>query len=155
MKRLPIILFALTLATVAEAPKCFRYAQQKHHTKQTLDKWADWRMKHPNWRPKITAEEICTVPLLPDEPADLIPDMPDIAMEAAPFDSILPPDEPPTYDQPTVPYDGTYAIPPYIGPTFFMASVPIDAPAPTPEPSTFVMLGSGLMGLASLLKAKK
>ena len=146
-------LFLLTIGTlgVRAAPTCIRIVKvvrerAVHHvSKETAARWALWGKDHPNYKPKKRA------PLSPEESLQKVAIACEIPFSNSTFAGLLPPSEQtdfiPSVEEPV--YLATVA------PAFTLVGTPLDsAPLlptddlPTPEPATFVLLGSALALLA-------
>ena len=139
----------LTVGTlgVRAAPTCVRivkvYRERAvHHvSKETAARWALWGKDHPNYRPKRKP------PLGPEESLKKVTVACEVPLYSQTFAGLLPPvDETSLLTTEDVPvYVATEA------PVFTLVGTPLDAAPlpstdalPTPEPSTFILLGSAI-----------
>ena len=145
------ILLAAGAIGVRAAPTCVQIVKvvrdrAVHHvSKETAARWALWGKEHPNYRPKKRK------PLSPEESLRKVVFACQIPLSTPTIAGLLPPVEETSY----VP---SVEEPVYVAlatPVFTLVGTPLEsaplAPTddlPTPEPSTFVLLGSALALLA-------
>ena len=177
--RIPLATLVTTVAIslgvvgVKASTQCVRFVQKVRHHKvsaATAARWAAWDKAHPNWHPKKTPKETlaqldfaCQVPV-ETKPVDQ--DLP--SLQIAGFDfpmDMLPPPQPPTIiamdtPPPTLFPERSPSIvsPPIYSPqypTLFGSVVPAVVPVgATPEPSSWMMLATALLGLAAMLMGR-
>jgi len=143
-----------------------------HHSAETLEAWAEWGKEHPNYHPpthrpnpadalhkfNIACAAFETTPstlLLTLDPTPL----PEFAFGEAP--PLLPPAGvvPPTVPgldtgvlAPNYPVQVSTNTPPPVGPPIGPGSPPpvVTTPVPVPEPSSLLMLATGLLALLAV-----
>ena len=128
--------------TCVQLVKVYRDRAVHHHvTKETAARWAAWGKEHPNYRPKRKP------PLSPEESLKKVAIACEVPLYTRNFAGLLSPLEETSLLT-------TQDLPVYVAttePVFSLVSTPLEvAPIiptndlPTPEPSTFVLLGSAL-----------
>lgn len=155
-----VLLFGTGVVGLSAAPTCQRIIQKysekiAHHpiSKRTLARWAIWNQAHPNFhpakrRPRLTPKETfdkvnfaCEVPLVPQQISTLIP-------------PVLP-------TEPMIPGELiTVLAPPLPDVQVSLLDVPPIVPIaldvePTPEPSSILLLASGMALLTLLVRRSK
>ena len=144
----------LTVGTlgVRAAPTCVRVVKvyrdrmvHHHVTKETAARWALWGQQHPNYRPKKKP------PLAPEESLKLVSLACEIPLTNQTFAGLLPSiDETDLLTTTEEPVYLATATPPFtlVGTPLNPAPLAPTDDLPTPEPSTYILLGSALALLA-------
>lgn len=167
---------SLGVVGVEASTQCVRFIQRKvrHHkvSAATAAKWKAWDKAHPNWHPKPTPPETlaqidfaCKVPLeapptmtaeLP--PIDLGPLVMPLQMTAPEPPVVVADNQPPQDFFPSQPSE-SLVTPPIYSPQYpnLFGGIPIPETTgppppvgPSPEPSTWMLLATGLLSIAGL-----
>jgi len=113
---------------------------QVHHSAETLKAWHEWGMQHPKWHQAKVLPIVCDrTPLMLEESHsdDLLQEP--VELETASMDAEL-------SDEPVEAYStAEIAIPAATGARLVYANLTTPVSAPVPEPSTFVLMGIGLI----------
>jgi hypothetical protein len=174
---LPLVWVGAALAPVLiAAPVCSKFVPTKTVTrvknrvsKSTAEAWAAWRLAHPNWKPnpkvvrpkyKMTTQEAvakvdfaCQATVLDVTPPEIeLTQVDTPTIEIPPVDVPVVPDLVPVTPTEDKPVSLLAAIPPPV--LFSPPPLRTVAPAPTPEPSSLWLLGTGLLFSAGALKKK-
>ena len=175
--RVPLILLvtaaavSLGMVGVHASTECVRFIQKKvrHHkvSAATAAKWAVWDKAHPNWHPKTRKETLaqldfaCAVPLIEKQ---VDGDLPPLTLTGFDFamDMLPPPETPPVIVAMNTPPPELFPLQPMpdvVSPPIYSPQYPglfggfptppthVITPGPTPEPSSWMLLATSLLGL--------
>ena len=167
MKRLPgkpvliggaILLFGVGTLTVQAAPSCVRFVKQyseklTHHrvSKATAARWAEWNKDHPNYHPKKRKPRLSPTETMNrvnfDCQVDTTEMQPSLIATDFPQDTLIPPG---------IMYVSFTPKPK----PFVLSGVPVTPPpvlaeAETPEPGTWLLLGTGAAAMALAMRRRK
>lgn len=175
---LPLLWVGIVVGAAIAAPVCSKFVpttkvtQVKNRvTKATADAWTKWRIAHPNWKPnpkvvrpkyKMTTQEAvakvefaCQATVIDVTPPEIQLAMLDTPTIELPLEPVA---EPPLVTNAIVPDTDEYPpLQPLVPPILFTAlpSPPSPPLAPTPEPSSLWLMGTGLLLGAAAVKARK
>jgi hypothetical protein len=129
-----------TLAVIGISVTLSAACLQVHHSKETLKAWHEWGMQHPKWQQAKVLPKVCDrAPLMFEEAHtnDLLQEP--VELEKSSMDAELPQIQTEAYSTAEI------AIPADLGAHLVYSNFSKPAVAPVPEPSTFVLMGIGLI----------